>query len=206
MTIAFDVAERWKARIPEVVHKDGSARVQVVSEASNPRFYRLISELERHTGNAVVLNTSMNRRGEPMVCTPADALDMFYGSDLRILDHGGHPDRQGLGFERAGRFQRRSQSGMTTVNFYHDLPALESFAETIETDRHAQVPGDWWIVVADVIGSTKAIEAGAYKKVNTVGVACIAAVVNVDRSVDMPFVFGGDGATFAVPGQRCASA
>ena len=53
--------------------------------------------------------------------------------------------------------------------------------------------------IADVIGSTKAIEAGAYKKVNTVGVACIAAVVNVDRSVEMPFVFGGDGATFAVP-------
>src|SRR5436190_13801678 len=89
---------------------------------------------------------------------------------------------------------------MMTINFYHDLPALESFAEAIETARHAHVPGDWWIVVADVIASTKAIEAGAYKKVNTVGVACIAAVVNVDRGVEMPFVFGGDGATFAVPG------
>src|SRR5438046_10647207 len=88
---------------------------------------------------------------------------------------------------------------MTKVNFYRDLPVLKSFAETIETARHAQVPGDWWIVVADVIGSTKAIEAGAYKKVNTVGVACIAAVVNVDRSIELPFVFGGDGATFAVP-------
>src|SRR4030095_5673273 len=89
---------------------------------------------------------------------------------------------------------------MTTVNFYRDLPVLESFAQTIETARHTQVPGDWWSFVADVMGSTKAIEAGAYKKVNTVGVACIAAVVNVDRSVEMPFVFGGDGATFAVPG------
>ena len=88
---------------------------------------------------------------------------------------------------------------MTTVNFYRDLPVLESFAEAIETARHTSVPRDWWIVIADVIGSTKAIEAGAYKKVNTVGVACIAAVVNVDRNVDMPFVFGGDGATFAVP-------
>jgi len=89
---------------------------------------------------------------------------------------------------------------MTTVNFYRDLPVLESFAQTIEVARHAELPPDWWIVVADVIGSTKAIEAGGYKKVNTVGVACIAAVVNVDRSVEMPFVFGGDGATFAVPG------
>ena len=88
---------------------------------------------------------------------------------------------------------------MTTVNFYHELPALETFAEAIETDRHVEVPGDWWIVVADVTGSTQAIESGAYKKVNTVGAACIAAVVNVDRSVDIPFVFGGDGATFVVP-------
>lgn len=93
----------------------------------------------------------------------------------------------------------RSHTLMTTVNFYRDLPVLESFAEAIETSRHAQVPGDWWIVIADVMGSTKAIEAGAYKDVNTVGVACIAAVVNVDRSVEMPFIFGGDGATFAVP-------
>jgi hypothetical protein len=89
---------------------------------------------------------------------------------------------------------------MTTEHFYRDLPPLESFAEAIETDRHVAVPGDWWIVVADVTGSTQAIESGAYKKVNTVGAACIAAVVNVDRSVDIPFVFGGDGATFVVPG------
>jgi hypothetical protein len=88
---------------------------------------------------------------------------------------------------------------MTTVNYYHDLPVLESFADAIETDRHVQVPADWWIVVADVTGSTQAIASGAYKKVNTVGAACIAAVVNVDRSVDIPFVFGGDGATFVVP-------
>ena len=88
---------------------------------------------------------------------------------------------------------------MSTVNFYRDLPVLESFAQTIETALHADLPGEWWIVVADVIGSTKAIEAGRYKNVNTVGVACIAAVINVDRSVEMPFVFGGDGATFAVP-------
>jgi Protein of unknown function (DUF3095) len=88
---------------------------------------------------------------------------------------------------------------MTTVKYYRDLPELESFADAIETDRHVQVPGDWWIVVADVTDSTQAIESGAYKKVNTVGAACIAAVVNVDRRVDIPFVFGGDGATFAIP-------
>lgn len=86
-----------------------------------------------------------------------------------------------------------------TRYFYRDLAALERFSEAVETRRHAHVPEDWWIVIADVVGSTRAIEAGHYKKVNTVGVACIAALVNVDRSIDIPFVFGGDGATFAVP-------
>ena len=85
MTFAFKVAEHWKERIPEVVHMDGTARAQVVTQATNPRYYALIEELERLRGVPVVLNTSLNRRGEPIVCTPTDALDMFYGSDLQFL-------------------------------------------------------------------------------------------------------------------------
>ena len=85
MTFAFTVAEHWKARIPEVVHMDGTARAQVVTQATNPRYYALIEELEKLRGVPVVLNTSLNRRGEPIVCTPSDALDMFYGSDLQYL-------------------------------------------------------------------------------------------------------------------------
>jgi carbamoyltransferase len=85
MTITFDVAEKWKPRIPEVVHQDGTARVQVVERETNPRYYALLERLEGLTGNPVVLNTSLNRRGEPMVCSPADALDMFFGSDLQYL-------------------------------------------------------------------------------------------------------------------------
>lgn len=88
-----------------------------------------------------------------------------------------------------------------THDFYRQLPATESFEQATQNLGHMDVPHDWWIVIADVIGSTKAIQAGAYKKVNTVGVACIAAVVNVDLSIDIPFLFGGDGATFAVPGE-----
>lgn len=85
MTFTFDVAESWKSRIPEVVHEDGTARAQIVTRATNPRYYELIEEMEKLTGNAVILNTSLNRRGEPMVCSPADALNMFYGSELRYL-------------------------------------------------------------------------------------------------------------------------
>jgi hypothetical protein len=86
-----------------------------------------------------------------------------------------------------------------TEHFYREVPTMPSFAKATEGRTHIDVPKDWWIVIADVIGSTQAIESGAYKKVNTVGVACIAAVINVDREIDLPFVFGGDGATFAVP-------
>ena len=85
MTFTFDVNPAWNARIPEVVHEDGTARAQVVTRETNPRYYELIEHLEKLRGNAVVLNTSLNRRGEPMICSPADALNMFYGCDLEYL-------------------------------------------------------------------------------------------------------------------------
>ena len=85
MTFTFEVNEEWKTRVPEVVHEDGTARAQVLKREYNPRYYDLMKELERITGNGVVLNTSLNRRGEPMVCSPTDALNMFFGSDLQYL-------------------------------------------------------------------------------------------------------------------------
>lgn len=85
MTITFEVAPEWRQRVPEVVHEDWTARAQVLRREHNPRYYDLMLELEKLTGNGVVLNTSLNRRGEPMVCSPSDALDMFFGSDLQYL-------------------------------------------------------------------------------------------------------------------------
>jgi carbamoyltransferase len=85
MTFTFEVNESWKQRVPEVVHEDGTARAQALERDCNPRYYELMEELEKLTGNGVVLNTSLNRRGEPMVCTPEDALNMFFGSDLQYL-------------------------------------------------------------------------------------------------------------------------
>jgi len=85
MTFTFNVSETWKKRIPEVVHEDGSVRAQVVTRESNPRYYELIKALGAKNGCPVILNTSLNRRGEPMVCSPTDALNMFFGSDLQYL-------------------------------------------------------------------------------------------------------------------------
>lgn len=93
----------------------------------------------------------------------------------------------------------KSQALPNSSDFYQSLPVIQSFQQAASASLHAEVPPDWWLVITDVEGSTKAIEQGAYKKVNTIGVACIAAVVNVDLNIEIPFVFGGDGATFAIP-------
>ena len=85
MTFTFEVVDEWKNRVPEVVHEDGTSRAQVLRREFNPRYYDLMKELEKLTGNGVVLNTSLNRRGEPMICSPTDALNMFFASGLQYL-------------------------------------------------------------------------------------------------------------------------
>ena len=85
MTITFALADVWRRRLPEVVHEDGTARIQIVDATTHPRYHQLLCALEQRTGYGVVLNTSLNRRGEPMVCSPADALNMFFASDLQFL-------------------------------------------------------------------------------------------------------------------------
>ncbi|GAA5315042.1 MAG: carbamoyltransferase [Candidatus Pelagadaptatus aseana] len=85
MTFTFEVNEDWKDRVPEVVHEDGTARAQALQPGVNDPYYKLMEEMEKLTGNAVVMNTSLNRRGEAMICSPQDALNMFFGSDLQYL-------------------------------------------------------------------------------------------------------------------------
>ncbi|MDD5428199.1 MAG: carbamoyltransferase [Candidatus Omnitrophica bacterium] len=85
MTLSFRVTKEWKDRIPEVVHVDGTMRPQTVSLGDNPRFYKLIKLFFGKTGVPVLINTSLNRRGEPMVCSPEDAVNMYLGSGLDYL-------------------------------------------------------------------------------------------------------------------------
>ena len=74
-----------RSDIPSVTHVDFSARVQTVDEVRNPRFYRLIKEFEKKTGYAVLVNTSFNIRGEPIVGTPSDAYRCFMLTDMDAL-------------------------------------------------------------------------------------------------------------------------
>ena len=85
MTTAFKVNPEWKDKVPEVVHVDGTARPQVVEKEINPKFHKVIETFYHKTGIPILINTSLNRRGEPIVCTPEDALAMFEGSGLEYL-------------------------------------------------------------------------------------------------------------------------
>jgi len=84
-------------------------------------------------------------------------------------------------------------------SFYRDLEPFQRFADFAEIADYAPVPEDWTVMVADVRGSTRAIEEGRYKDVNMIGAAAITAVLNVSGEIEVPFVFGGDGAVIAVP-------
>ncbi|WP_412070344.1 DUF3095 domain-containing protein [Rubrivirga sp. IMCC43871] len=84
-------------------------------------------------------------------------------------------------------------------DFYARLPVVERFDQLVDPDAYTPVPDDWTVVLTDVIGSTVAVAAGRYRDVNYVGAASIAAVLNASGRADLPFVFGGDGATLVVP-------
>ena len=74
-----------RSDIPAVTHVDYSARIQTVHEATNPRYYRLLKAFEAKTGCGVLVNTSFNVRGEPIVCTPADAYRCFMRTEIDLL-------------------------------------------------------------------------------------------------------------------------
>ena len=74
-----------RSDIPSITHIDYSARIQSVSEATNPRYWNLIDEFKRQTGYGLVINTSFNVRGEPIVCTPEDAFRCFMRTELDYL-------------------------------------------------------------------------------------------------------------------------
>ncbi|MDO9059409.1 MAG: carbamoyltransferase C-terminal domain-containing protein, partial [Bradyrhizobium sp.] len=85
MLIAKSVRPEWRDRIPAIVHVDGTARVQTVREQTNPVLYRLLKEFEALTGVPVLINTSFNVKGEPIVETPRDAMICFLTTGIDNL-------------------------------------------------------------------------------------------------------------------------
>ncbi len=85
MLFVHDVQPDRARRIPAVCHVDGTARIQTVNRQQSPRLYDLLKAFQARTGVPVLINTSFNTRGEPIVCTPRDAVECFWTSPIDAL-------------------------------------------------------------------------------------------------------------------------
>ena len=105
MTITFDCTEKMKQQSPGVVHVDGTARPQLIDPETAPDFHAILQAYHRLTGIPSLINTSFNMHGEPIVCTPADALRSFQQGNLDYLAIGSyliqHPDAKPRGKNNA---------------------------------------------------------------------------------------------------------
>jgi carbamoyltransferase len=74
-----------RSSIPAVTHVDYSSRIQTVHKETNPKYHKLLTKFKEKTGCSVLVNTSFNVRGEPIVCSPEDAFKCFMGNELELL-------------------------------------------------------------------------------------------------------------------------
>ncbi len=142
MLLVAPVREAARPALPAVTHVDGSARVQTVSAERNPRFHDLLSRFEGRTGCAVLVNTSFNVRGEPIVCTPEDAYRCFMKTGMDHLVLGGRllhkAEQPDLAQTTARKTTARASAGVRgAIGFISDLLALLVRI---------------WMKVADVLG------------------------------------------------------
>jgi carbamoyltransferase len=85
MLLVADVHPDKREEVPAITHVDGTARIQTVSAAENPKYHKLISEFAKNTGCPVIINTSFNVRGEPIVECPRDAINCFLHTQMDYL-------------------------------------------------------------------------------------------------------------------------
>ena len=90
MTKNFNVLDSKKDKLQAITHVDGTARIQSVTKEYNEKFYNIIYEFFKLSGIPVVINTSFNVKGEPIVCTPMDAIDGFERMNLDYLVMGNY--------------------------------------------------------------------------------------------------------------------
>lgn len=95
--------------------------------------------------------------------------------------------------------QEFSPVNTTSENFYADLPVLQNFADITYSANFSDIPNDWAVIITDVTESTKAIAEGKYKDVNLLGACSIIVILNIVGDLEIPFVFGGDGASILIP-------
>ena len=137
------VAEAVRAKaseIPAVVHVDGTARVQTLTENDNGIFYELVREFYRMTGVPVVLNTSFNVMGMPIVETPDDAVEVFFDSEMDVLVLGGH------------LIAKHNQDTMAALAYHHEVAKRLDKAAEVSRRAVERYPDDgrfWWHLADD---------------------------------------------------------
>jgi carbamoyltransferase len=85
MIMTVDVRDQYRELLPAITHVNGSARVQTVSQSDNGDFHTLLEEVGKLTGREMVLNTSFNVKGQPIVNTPKEAIETFLGTGIEFL-------------------------------------------------------------------------------------------------------------------------
>jgi len=90
MLFVFNVREKYKNIIPAITHVDGSCRIQTVNKEENPHIYKLLLEFKKLTGHSIVINTSYNIKGEPIVCSPKEAINSYMNADVDCLIMGNY--------------------------------------------------------------------------------------------------------------------
>ncbi len=85
MLMVYPIKKEWRKKIPAVTHVDGSGRLQTIRQAQNPTYYDLVKEFGKLSGVPILINTSFNIRGEPIVCTPQDAYKCMMGTGIDYL-------------------------------------------------------------------------------------------------------------------------
>ena len=83
--VGIDKLKVCRSKIPAVTHVDFSARIQTVHKETNPKYHQLITKFKEITGCPILVNTSFNVRGEPVVCSPEDAFNCFMGTGIEVL-------------------------------------------------------------------------------------------------------------------------
>jgi hypothetical protein len=86
-----------------------------------------------------------------------------------------------------------------STNFYANLPLIKNFQNISNDSLYENVPNSWYVLATDIKDSTIAINNGKYKDVNMIGALCIISILNIDKKLDLPFIFGGDGAFLLIP-------
>lgn len=147
----FEILRQPRSDIPAVTHVDYSARVQTVSEDTNPEFHRLIRAFKNRTGAGVVVNTSFNVRGEPIVCSPKDAYNCFMRTEIDLLvledvllwktNQPAFNDTEDWRNKVAKARQALSKSNKSDLATFYELEALAAAARLRARGRALIVPG-----------------------------------------------------------------